>query len=417
MRLIMMGMIPAYAALFAAAAAAAASSNGTMFAAAPGLWNDPCALGCLAGNTCPGRDKNCLCDNVDLVTSDASRGCLRDGCPNVKADDVVAQLRGECSGRKMKTPTGSPVVPLQESTSGAAAGSSPTVNSIDSVGGSSLVPSSPSPPSPSATEGTSSTASAGSPVAPTAASTGPWTGVPTVILNTYTASSLLSQISGLVVATSTPHTSTASTTGGGVVVAAGSGSNGGRSTTPPSPKGTTSPTSDQDTDSHDSQLSAGAKAGIGISIAVLCLGIISAVFFFAWRRRRGQRNSGLREDTISWLGHAGEKHRTLQAIPAFGPTRKIGGGGGGGGGDGFGSGSLAMSLEPSSHLTYLSLGSEPSPRDEMGGIGMALSSDSHDLLDSQTLVAEGDSETPLRDGDLDSPVIPRFVVPHGYSLA
>ncbi|KHO11775.1 YTH domain protein [Metarhizium robertsii ARSEF 23] len=413
MRLIMMGMIPAYATLFAAAAAAAASSNGTMFAAAPGLWNDPCALGCLAGNTCPGRDKNCLCDNVDLVTSDASRGCLRDGCPNVKADDVVGQLRGECSGKKTKTAKGSPVVSMQESTSGAAAGSSPTVNGVNSVGGSSLVPSSPSPPSPSATEGTSSTASAGSPVAPTAASPGPWTGVPTVILNTYTASSLLSQISGLVVATSTPHTSTASTTGGGVVVAAGSGSNGGRSTTPPSPKGTTSSTSDQDTDSHDSQLSAGAKAGIGISIAVLCLGIISAVFFFAWRRRRGQRNSGLREDTISWLGHAGEKHRTLQAIPAFGPTRKIGGGGG----DGFGSGGLAMSLEPSSHLTYLSLGSEPSPRDEMGGIGMALSSDTHDLLDSRTLVAEGDSETPLRDGDLDSPVIPRFVVPHGYSLA
>lgn len=137
------------------------------------------------------------------------------------------------------------------------------------------------------------------------------------------------------------------------------------------------------------------------------------MFFFAWRRRRGQRNSDLREDTISWLGHAGEKHRTLQAIPAFGPTRKIGGGVG----DGFGSGGLAMSLEPSSHLTYLSLGSEPSPRDEMGGIGMALSSDTHDLLDSRTLVAEGDSETPLRDGDLDSPVIPRFVVPQGYSLA
>lgn len=326
---------------------------------------------------------------------------------------MVGQLRGECSGKNMKTATGSPIVPLQESTSAAAAGSSPTVNGVDSVGGSSLVPSGPSPPSPSATEGTSSTASAGSPVAPTAASPGPWTGVPTVILNTYTASSLLSQISGLVVATSTPHTSTASTTAGGVVVAAGSGSNGGRSTTPPSPKGTTSSTSDQDTDSHDSQLSAGAKAGIGISIAVLCLGIISAVFFFAWRRRRGQRNSGLREDTISWLGHAGEKHRTLQAIPAFGPTRKIGGGVG----DGFGSGGLAMSLEPSSHLTYLSLGSEPSPRDEMGGIGMALSSDTHDLLDSRTLVAEGDSETPLRDGDLDSPVIPRFVVPQGYSLA
>ncbi|KJK73372.1 hypothetical protein H634G_11436, partial [Metarhizium anisopliae BRIP 53293] len=217
MRLIMMGMIPAYATLFAAAAAAAASSNGTMFAAAPGLWNDPCALGCLAGNTCPGRDKSCLCDNVDLVTSDASRGCLQDGCPNVKADDVVGQLRGECSGKKMKTATGSPVVPLQESTSAAAAGSSPTVNGVDSVGGSSLVPSGPSPPSPSATEGTSSTASAGSPVAPTAASPGPWTGVPTVILNTYTASSLLSQISGLVVATSTPHTSTASTTAGGVV--------------------------------------------------------------------------------------------------------------------------------------------------------------------------------------------------------
>ncbi|EFY90594.1 hypothetical protein MAC_03372 [Metarhizium acridum CQMa 102] len=314
----------------------------------------------------------------------------------------------------MTTVKGSPVTSLQESTSSAAAGSSPTVNGVGSVGGSSpAVPSSPSRPSPSAAEGSiSTTAPASSSVPPTVgASPGTWTGVPPVIPNTYPPSPLPSRPSELVVATSAPRTSTASTADGGVV---GGGS--GSSTSPSSPRGTpntTSPTSDQETSSPGSELSAGAKAGIGVSIAVACLGIISAVFYFGWRRRRDERNPGLGEDTVSWLRHAGEKHRTLQAIPAFGPTRKVGGGDR----DGSGAGGLAMSLEPSSHLTYLSLGSEPSPGDDMSGIGMALSSDIYDALDSPTLVAEGGSETPLRDGDLDSPVMPRFMVPHGDSPA
>ncbi|KHN95952.1 L-asparaginase precursor [Metarhizium album ARSEF 1941] len=303
-----------------------------------------------------------------LPRDDLGRVCLT----FAPADEVLGQLGAECAAKRgaLKRPNDD------------AAASSPAADAADSVGASSPVPPSMPPPLTSAS-----------------------TGVPPAISNPFPPSPLPSdpseppKPSALVLATYTPRTSV--TTSTAAAAGAASSSPEGR---PPS---SASSANDRQMSAPESVLSAGAKAAIAISVSLASVSIVAAALFFGWRRRRqADRNSGLAEDAVAWLGHKADEHPSSPATAAPGPTREIDSSTSGSharedGHDGPGLGSFPWRLDLPGHVT------EPSRDGEMHAVGIAFSTDMYGLLDSWKLPAEESLEPQLPHAGWDSSATPR----------